>query len=188
MLVLIACVMKADGRVLKSEVEFIKPYLQKLFGDEDKAVQGLQILRRLLNYNIDSTGISGQIKSNINYSTRLEMVHLLIGLAYADGDFDIKEEDVIRRIAAEIGVTEADYDSLAASYKQACDKDWAYKVLEINPSATDEEVRRAYRRMVMKYHPDKVTTAAEEMREQATEKFRVIKEAYEHIKSSRGMQ
>jgi len=186
--VLIACVMKADGKVLKSEVAYIKPYLLKIFGEEDKALQALQILKKLLNYNIDSKKISGQVKSRINYSTRLQMMHLLIGLAYADGDFDVREEEVLKRIAAEIGVTEADYGSLAASYKKDTDKDWAYKVLEISPSATDDEVKKAYRRMAMKYHPDKVTDAAEEMRTQAAEKFRAVKEAYEQIKSARGMQ
>ena len=72
-------------------------------------------------------------------------------------------------------------------YKRGKESDWAYKVLEIDSSATDDEVKKAYRRMAMKYHPDKVTDAAAEMRERATEKFRAVKEAYEHIKSLRGM-
>ena len=62
-----------------------------------------------------------------------------------------------------------------------------YKVLGISPDATDEEVKKAYRRMAMKYHPDKVANAGEQIRQQATEKFRKINEAYEHIKKARGM-
>jgi DnaJ like chaperone protein len=57
--------------------------------------------------------------------------------------------------------------------------------LEIEPSASDEEVKKAYRRMAMKYHPDKVANAGEQIRQQATEKFRMINEAYETIKAMR---
>ena len=59
--------------------------------------------------------------------------------------------------------------------------------LEVCYNATDEEVKKAYRRMAMKFHPDKVATAGEEIRKQATEKFRGINEAYEHIKKQRGL-
>ena len=62
-----------------------------------------------------------------------------------------------------------------------------YEVLGISPNATDDEVKKAYRRMAMKYHPDKVANAGEEIRQQATDKFRAINEAYEHIKQQRGI-
>ncbi|MBQ3914155.1 MAG: DnaJ domain-containing protein [Paludibacteraceae bacterium] len=72
-------------------------------------------------------------------------------------------------------------------YQKSKDPNWAYVALEIEPGATNDEVKKAYRRMAMKYHPDKVAGAGEEMREKATEKFRAINEAYEHIKSQRGI-
>ena len=186
LLVLMACVMKADGRVLKAEVAFVKPWLIKLFGEEG-ALQALKLLKALLGQDIDVEKVCAQIRDGVNYSTRLEMVHLLLELANSDGEFSLSEENVIARIVAGIGVSHADYESLAALYKRGKESDWAYKVLEIDSSATDDEVKKAYRRMAMKYHPDKVTDAAAEMRERATEKFRAVKEAYEHIKSLRGM-
>jgi DnaJ like chaperone protein len=63
----------------------------------------------------------------------------------------------------------------------------AYSVLEISHSATDDEVRSAYRRMAMKYHPDKVATLGPEVQKAAEEKFRKIQEAYETIKKERGL-
>lgn len=186
-LVLIACVMKADGRLLKSELEHVKAYLRANYDDEG-ARQALQLLKQLLEKNIDPVSVSRQIADNVNYSTRLEIVHMLLDLANADGDFDPREQGVIEQIALNLYITTADYNSLAALYQKAKDPNWAYTVLEIDPSATDDEVKKAYRRMALKYHPDKVTGAGEEVVKKATEKFRAAGEAYEAIKSARGMK
>lgn len=186
LLVLIACVMKADGRVLKSEVNYIKPFMLKAYGEEG-AKDALQALKGLLQKELDADAIARQIGRHVNYSTRLELVHFLLDLANADGDFAQAEETVIKRISTNMGIKDADYESLAAMYGKAKDANWAYTVLEIDPSATDEEIKKAYRRMAMKYHPDKVANAGEEIRQQATEKFRSINEAYEHIKTLRNI-
>lgn len=187
LLVLIACVMKADGRVLKSEVNYIKPFLLKTYGEEG-GKEALQILKKLLDQHIDVAAVSRQIGQNVNYSTRLEIIHMLLELANADGELAQQEQTVIEQIAAGMGVRTKDYESLAAMYQKAKEPNWAYTVLEIEPSATDEEVKKAYRRMAMKYHPDKVNNVSEEIKQKATEKFRTINEAYEHIKLLRGMK
>lgn len=185
--VLIACVMKADGRVQKSEVNYIKPFLLRNFG-EDGAKEALQLLKQLLQRDIDPVAVSRQIGQNVNYSTCLELLHLLLELANADGEVCEAEKQVIELIAINMGLSQADYQSLAAMYRKAQDPNWAYTVLEIEVTATDDEVKRAYRRMAMKYHPDKVANAGEEIRRQATEKFRTINRAYEHIKTLRGIK
>ena len=186
-LVLIACVMKADGRVLKSEVNFIKPYLVRLYGEQG-AKQALQLLKDLLEKDIDYVSVCTQIKQHVNYSTLLEIVHLLLDLANADGDFSAAEQTLIQRIATLLGITTRDYDALEALYKKTKDPNWAYTALEIEPTVSDEEVKKAYRRMAMKYHPDKVANASEQVRQKATEKFRAINEAYEHIKLLRNIK
>lgn len=186
LLVLIACVMKADGRVLKSEVNYIKPFLLRTYGEEG-GKEALQILKKLLEQDIDVSAVSRQIGQYVNYSTRLEIIHLLLELANADGEFAQQEQAVIEQIAAGMGVRTKDFESLTAMYQKAKEPNWAYTVLEIEPTATDEEVKKAYRRMAMKYHPDKVNNVSEEIKQKATEKFRAINEAYEHIKSLRGM-
>ena len=185
-IVLIACVIKADGRVLKAEVNSIKPFLVRSFGEEG-AKQALQLLKELLNQQIDPVAVAKQIGRHINYSTRLELINLLLQVANADGNLDPQELSVIEQIVINMAVQSADYQSLLALYQRHKDTNWAYTALEIQPSATDEEVKKAYRRMAMKYHPDKVANAGEEIRQQATEKFRGINEAYEHIKNQRGL-
>jgi DnaJ like chaperone protein len=185
-LVLIACVIKADGKILKSEINHIKPFLLKTFGEEG-AKHALLLLKELLKQDIDAHAVAQQISQYVNYSTRLELVHLLLSLANADGELHPAEEQVISNLAIWMNIQQADYQSLLALYQRQKDVNWAYQVLEIQPSATDEEVKKAYRRMAMKYHPDKVANAGEEIRQQATDKFRGINEAYEHIKKQRGL-
>jgi DnaJ like chaperone protein len=185
-IVLLACVIKADGRVLKSEINFVKPFLLRTFGEEG-AKQALQLLKELLQKNIDDVAVAQQVAQYVNYSTRLEFIHLLLQVANADGEIDTNELNVINRIAINMSIQTADYQSIIALFARQQDSNWAYTVLEIKPSATDEEVKKAYRRMAMKYHPDKVANAGENIRQQATDKFRGINEAYEHIKKQRGL-
>ena len=186
LLVLIACVMKVDGHVRKSELELVKRFLVRNYGEQG-ALEALQILKSLLEQDIDPMAVAAQIAQNINYSTRLELLHFLFDLANTDGDFAASELQMIERISGGLKISAADYRALAALYQKTKDPNWAYAALEIEPGATNEEVKKAYRRMAMKYHPDKVAGAGEEMRDKATEKFRAVNEAYEHIKSSRGM-
>ena len=185
--VLLACVIKADGRVLKSEIAFVKPFLVRTFGEQG-AHNALQLLKQLLQQDIDPVAVSQQIGQHLNYSVRLELLHLLLGVANADGELAQSELQVIQTIATNMGISDADYQSLRSIYCKQSDTNWAYTALEIEPTATDEEVKKAYRRMAMKYHPDKVANAGESIRQQANDKFRSINEAYEHIKTLRGIK
>lgn len=185
-IVLLACVIKADGKVLKAEISFIKPFLVQNFGEEG-AKQALQLLKQLLEQDINTAEVAQQIRQYVNYSVRLELIHLLLKVAQADGQVVDAECKVVEQIANQMGIASADFQSLLALYRKHKDDNWAYTALELSPTATDDEVKKAYRRMAMKYHPDKVANAGENIRQQATEKFRAINEAYEHIKALRAM-
>ncbi len=185
-LVLVACVLKADGIVRKSELNVVKKYLLQTYGEE-AALEALQVLKKLLEQNIDHIAVATQIRQNVNYSTRLTILQFLLNLAYADGVYAPSEERLIEQISATMGLSDSDYRSLLAVYGKAQSPDWAYQALEITASATNEEVKKAYRRMAMKYHPDKVAAAGEDVKQKANEKFRAINEAYEKIKKERGI-
>ena len=187
LLVLIACVMKADGNVKRSELDVVKRFLLRNYTESD-ALEALQILKKLLEQPINETEVAMQIGQYMNYSTKLELVHLLLDIAYADGGFSSAEMAVINRIANIFRLSTADFDALCALYNKQQDADWMYKALQITPDVSDDEVKKAYRKMAMKYHPDKVASAGEEAKQSATEKFRQINEAYEAIKKARGMK
>lgn len=185
-LVLIAAVMKADGHIRKAELDVVKQYLLRNYGEE-QAKQALRVLKGLLEQNIDVMAVTAQIRQNVNYSLRLQIVHFLLDIANADEDFAKEEETIIVQIAAGLSISDSDMRSLFSLYRRQ-DPEWAYKALEIEKSATDEEVKKAYRRMAMKYHPDKVGNVGEDIKNKATEKFRAINTAYETIKAERGMK
>lgn len=184
LLVMIACVMKADGNVQKAELNVVKRFLVANFG-EDGALEALQILKRILDQPLNETEMAMQINQFMNYSAKLQLVHFLFDVAYSDGHVNADELNVIQRIANVFRLTNADFESLKAPYVKNVDKNWAYKALEIEPTATIDEIKKAYRRMAMKYHPDKVNSLGEDVKKSATEKFRTVNEAYEQLKKDR---
>jgi len=185
LLVLLAAVMKADGTVKKSELDFIKHYLVQSVG-EDKAREAVRMLRDILKQNIPVVDVSRQIKMYLDYPGRLQLLHLLYGLSGADGQYHPKELEMIETIAVNMGVSQADRKSIRSMFVP--DTQAAYRILEIDPSAPDEEVKKAYRKMAVKYHPDKVSYLGEEYQKAAKEKFQKIQEAYDQIRKERGMK
>jgi len=184
LLVLMAAVMKADGSVKRSELDFVKSYLVRSFGEES-AKEALVMLRNILQQNIPLQDVCQQIQVNMNYSSRLQLLHLLYSISAADGRVNENEIRVIDTIASYMGVSSKDKDSV--KYMFVPKTDGSYKILEIAPSATNEEVKLAYRRMAMKYHPDKVSHLGEDFQKFANEKFKKVNEAYEKIKKERNM-
>lgn len=185
LLVLIAAVMKADGRVMKSELDYVKRYFTTRFG-EDTASEAVIMLRDILKQEIPLRDVTQQLSQRLDYSYRLEMLHFLFGIAAADGSVSDDENNVIRRIAGFMNITDSDFQSIHAMFVSQSDA--SYKILEIEPTASDDEVKKAYRRMAMKYHPDKVSHLGEDFKQVAHEKFKKVQAAYDQIKKERGIK
>lgn len=185
LLVLVAAVMKADGRVMKSELDYVKNYFHTRFGQET-ANEALVMLKDILKQEIPIREVTQQMNQRLDYSYRLEMIHFLFGIAAADGGIADIEKELIRRIAKFMNITDSDLGSIQAMFISATDA--AYKILEIEADASDDDVKKAYRRMAMKYHPDKVSHLGEDFKGVAQEKFRKVKDAYDSIKKQRGMK
>jgi DnaJ like chaperone protein len=184
LLVLCAAVMKADNRLMKTELEYVRKFFTQQFGAEHTK-QRMLLLREILKQEIQLYEVCQQIRTHVDSSSKLQLLHLLFGVAAADGNVNKDEQGILQMIAAQIGVNERDYISLMSMFVK--NGDAAYKILEIEKSASDDEVKKAYRRMAMKYHPDKVHHLGAEFQKDAQEKFKKINEAYEEIKKQRGM-
>lgn len=184
LLILSSAVMKADGKVLRSELEYVKNFIRTNFGEE-ALPDALKILKEMIQRDVNVDEVGTQISMNLPISQRLQLFHYLCGIAKADGSLSEAEVQILRRIGASMRIPQQDVDSMFAMHGGSVED--AYKVLEIDRTATDEEVKKAYRRMAMKHHPDKVATLGEDVKKAAEEKFKKISEAYDKIKKERGI-
>ena len=193
LMVLIAAVMKADGQVTRSELDYVKRFLLKNYG-EARGKEVLQLLKQMTQQHIPVDQVCAQIKLNTDYTTRYHMVDFLFGIGAADGVFHQSELSMLRLIAQYLGISQYDYTSILErhvghssnqAFGHSNNQKDPYKVLGITEVATDDEVRRAYRRMAMKYHPDRVADMSEELQRNAAEQMKEINSAYEAIKQQR---
>lgn len=184
LLVLSAAVMRADDSVKKAELDYVKRFFVKQFGVE-RTREHMRTLRELMDQEIPLQEVCQKIRLNIQYASRLQLLHYLYGIARADGQVDKAEVGVIEQIASYMGIDPKDQESIKAMFYQ--DSESAYKVLGIEPNASDEEVKKAYRKMAVKYHPDKVGHEEESVQKAAKEKFQKVQDAYELIKKERGL-
>ena len=183
-LVLFAKVMKADGKLLKSEIEYIKRFLKQQFGTQ-KAKELMIVFREILEQNYPLKDVCRQIQRSMDHPSRLELIHILYGLSASDGHVHPEEIKIIQTMANYLNINKRDYESIKAMF--AKDDKAVYRVLEISPDASNQEIKRAYRRMANKYHPDKVSHLGKEMQTLAEEKFKAVNNAYQQLKKDRNM-
>lgn len=185
MLVLIAAVMKADGKILKSELDFVKMFLSSKF-DAGTTRDALRMLRDLLKQDIPVKDVTLQIRMRMEYHSRLELMHLLYGVARADGEFHPVELKLLDQIGYNLGLNSSDLQSLKSMFGHADQN--AYKILGIDKNASIDEIKKAYRKLAVEFHPDKVSYLGEDIRKNAEEKFRKVNEAFEKIKKEKGIK
>lgn len=185
LLILTASVMKADGKVTRSELDYVKQFLVNNFGAE-RAPQYVKILGDLVKQDYNLQEVSSQIKQYMDYSSRLMLIQFMFGIAQADGNTQANEVDVIQLIANYLGINNNDYASIKAMFIK--DTNSAYKILEISEDASDEELKKAYRELAKKYHPDKVAHLGEEVKKAAEVKITALNAAYDAIKDERGIK
>jgi DnaJ like chaperone protein len=177
--------MKADGVQKKSELEYIKRFLVSQFGI-NQAKQLLQIFKKILEQEYSLNEVCSQIKTQMDKPSRLQLIHVLFGLSQSDGDVHPEEVRVIHDISNLLGISNSEYQSIESMFKE--DLDSAYKVLGIESNVTDLEIKKAYRRMANKFHPDKIAHLGEEYKEIAQDKFKSVSDAYHKIKKDRNIK
>ena len=186
LMALSAAVMKADGKVLKAELDYVKQFFSQQFGNQFNT-RHLQVLKQFLDSNIIPINeICNDIRNRMPAEVRAQLVHYLFGIAKADGNVAESELKSIENIANLLGVSQQEFISLKNMFYRDVNSD--YKILGVTANASNEEVKKAYRKMAITHHPDKVASMGEEYQKGAKEKFLKIQEAYENIKKNRGFK
>lgn len=183
LLVLSAAVIKADGKTTSQELSTLRSFFARNFGPQ-AGNEAEEIIKNILSKDFNLYEVCTQVRSCMDYSQRLQLFHYLVSLGACDG-LHQKEVDILETIATYIGLSKNEADSIFAQFRPSNDSN--YKILGIEPSATNEEVKKAYRKMAIKYHPDKVATLGEDVQKAAEEKFKAISQAYEAICKERGI-
>ncbi|MBO5272910.1 MAG: TerB family tellurite resistance protein [Muribaculaceae bacterium] len=196
MLVMASYIIKADGKIMHSEMEFVRRFLRDNFG-EQAMNEGNQILLNLFEQRkrMDAVNPNSfkqtiydcgqQIAANLNYGERLQLLRFLAMIAMSDGNVCSQEIDALKEVATAMNLSANDVDSMLNLGSSNLDA--AYKVLEIDPSATDDEVKAAYRALAKKHHPDRVASLGDDIHKAAEEKFRQINEAKDQIFKARNI-
>ena len=194
LMILSAHIIQADGKIMHSEMEFMRRFIRENFG-ESTVAKGEKILKDCFSlrkskgeavWRTQLDAACGRIAQTMPSEHRLQLISFLAEVAKADGTMTKVEQDALRQIASALGLNPGVVDQLFAMGGNSLEDD--YKVLGISPDATDEEVRQAYRKMVIQYHPDKVATLGDDVKEAATRKIQEIKEAKERIYRARNMR
>lgn len=182
--VLATAIMKADGRIMRSELEFVKEFLKQNFGVEATR-EAMNMIKKLSTQEIPLADICHQIRFNMDSASRTQLLYFLFGIARADGNVSSDEIRLLGNIANQLGIARETFNSIKSMFYN--DINSAYQTLGIDSTATDEEIKKAYRKMAIENHPDKVGHLGEDIRKAAEEKFTQINVAYEKIKKQRNI-
>lgn len=197
LLVMASYIIRADGKIMHSEMEYVRQFLRRNFG-EAAQIEGNQILLNLFEQRkrmdaenpfafkrtINECGV--QIRNNLSYEERLQLLSFLTQIAKSDGNVCKEEIEALKEVALAMGLSVREVDSMLNLGGDSLEE--AYKVLEIDPDSSDDEVKAAYRKLALKHHPDKVATLGEDVRKAAEEKFQQINSAKERIYKARGLK
>ena len=193
LLVLASYIIKADGRAMHSEMELVRQMLRQNFGDAAVS-QGNDILNKLFDeqkregwqqFKQTVRQCCSQINLQMDHSQRLQLLNFLVMVAQADGSVPQSEITALKECAQWMGLSASEVDSML--HLEGNTLEDAYKVLGVSPSATDAEVKKAYRRLALEHHPDKVAALGEDVRRAAEKKFQEINAAKERIWKARGL-
>lgn len=186
LMALSAVVLKADGTVKRVELDYVKGFFNAQFGNQF-TTQHLHVLMRFLDRgSIPLNDICSNIRARMHVNARIQLVHYFFSIAKSDGCINESEVRSIQELANRLGVPALEFESLKNMFYRNADSD--YKILGIEASASEDEVKKAYRKMAVAFHPDKVSQLGSEYEKGAKEKFQQIQDSYENIKKKRGMK
>ena len=189
LLILSSLVIKSDGKIVKAELEYVKKFFVNTFGIQ-KANKYFEVFNKLNKQSLSSQlrPVCQQLNKYVNHSSRLQIIHFLFGVSASDNDIHASEIDLIKKISGYLNINQYDFESIQSMFLNqgsANSLDKWFAILEIDKHATNDEIKKAHRKMVIKYHPDKLQGVSKDIIKLAEEKFLLVQQAYENIIKNR---
>lgn len=195
---------KADGQVSREEIRVAEQFFGKLGLDSEKRKAARAAFNRGKDEGFDLAAEIEHLRGTARGNPALLQLFLQVQLSAiaADGTLHQSEHEMLLRVARLLGLSELDLRRLESMLRGAAGAQGdagqaarsskppltdAYQSLGVEPSASDAEVKKAYRRLMSQYHPDKLAGSGmpDEMRSVAEERVREIRSAYDTIKEQR---
>jgi DnaJ like chaperone protein len=189
LLILSSLVIKSDGKIVKAELEYVKKFFLNTFGAQ-KANKYFEVFNKLNKQSLSPQlrPVCQQLNKYVNHASRLQIIHFLFGVSASDNDIHESEVALIKKIATYLNINQYDFESIQSMFihhgsENSLEK-W-FAILEIDKNATNDEIKKAHRKMVIKYHPDKLQGVSKDIIKLAEEKFLIVQQAYENIMKTR---
>jgi DnaJ like chaperone protein len=189
LLILSSLVIKSDGKIVKAELEYVKKFFVNTFGIQ-KANKYFEVFNKLNKQSLTSQlrPVCQQLNSYVNHASRLQIIHFLFGVSASDNEIHASEVELIKKIAGYLNINQYDFESIQSMFlfegtANSLEK-W-FTILELDKAASNDEIKKAHRKMVIKYHPDKLQGVSQDIKKLAEEKFLLVQKAYEKIMKNR---
>ena len=189
LLILSSLVIKSDGKIVKAELEYVKKFFVNTFGIQ-KANKYFEVFNKLNKQSLTSElrPVCQQLNSYVNHASRLQIIHFLFGVSASDNEIHASEVELIKKIAGYLNINQYDFESIQSMFlfegtANSLEK-W-FTILELDKDASNDEIKKAHRKMVIKYHPDKLQGVSQDIKKLAEEKFLLVQKAYENIMKNR---
>lgn len=186
LLILATKVIRADGRVEKSELDCVKLFFIQSFGKSKSEIY-FKIFNEVKQKPLPSLrAICLEINQCVNHKTRLQILHFLFSIAHSDGHVDRREVELIKKVAKYFWINDHDFNSIQAMFANKTSIANSYAILGLENNASNQDIKTSYRKLIKKYHPDKLNNVSEDIVKLSKKKFQDLQDAYENIRKERG--
>lgn len=181
---ILTSIAKADGRLNKHEISVIeRAFLGFGFKGED-----IGFIRNLISQtsrvDLDLREVCYEFNRYSSYEERLTLLRIVYLVAYADKVLHPNEEKAINLVISYLKIGLDDASEIRGEFTDEHDRH--YNILGIDRNASTVDIKKAYRNLSKKHHPDRVSHLGDEFVQQANGKFQLINKAYEEIRAERG--
>lgn len=201
--ILMAAILKADARVDDRQMAYIKDRVEREYFKRD----GEKILRRIRFYltkeQLDLRNVYIEIRENYHYGVKVQLLHIVVSLAVIDGIMAPGEHRLLMDYCKGAGVPHKTLDAILAMFRfkfehaqneqkktktiRASQIEDAYKILEVESTASNEQIKKSYKRLAKLYHPDRLIHENEVVQKMGSDKFKIIVNAYDLLCKKRGI-
>lgn len=180
-------VARCDAEMSREEVRIVREFFQHdmKYGQVALGAVSMALKDAMGKQTQDLVKLVVEGRKVVKPADRLKVVDALYALALVDGALSKVERDALKQVVANFNLSEEQLLQITRTHLGSGEKHYA--LLGLTESATDDEIRAAWRKLAAENHPDRVASLGKDEAAAATERFREVKEAYEELKKLRGL-